>query len=178
MLALVDEDGVSLGDRVRSHQAPWGGLATLMQPLGGEVPVAVSIGAVEGPGRRVVGRVLVLRDLRREHEVERMKAEFLSRAGHELRTPLTGIMGNARVLLRRQVEPAQARQYYEEIDVAALKNIKPDDDKKPFVLGTYELDGDKFKLCVAAPGKDRPTEFTSKEGSGQTLSTWEREKKK
>jgi PAS domain S-box-containing protein len=103
VLALVDEDGVSLGDRVRSHQAPWGGLATLMQPLGGEVPVAVSIGAVEGPGRRVVGRVLVLRDLRREHEVERMKAEFLSRAGHELRTPLTGILGYARVLLRRQV---------------------------------------------------------------------------
>jgi uncharacterized protein (TIGR03067 family) len=60
----------------------------------------------------------------------------------------------------------------------AIDVFKPDDDKKPAVLGTYEIDGDKFKLCVAAPGKDRPTEFTSKEGSGQTLTTWEREKKK
>jgi uncharacterized protein (TIGR03067 family) len=56
--------------------------------------------------------------------------------------------------------------------------LKPDDDKAPAVLGIYEFDGDKFKLCVAAPGKDRPTAFESKEGSGQTLSVWEREKKK
>jgi uncharacterized protein (TIGR03067 family) len=55
---------------------------------------------------------------------------------------------------------------------------KPDDDKAPAVLGIYELDGGKLKICVAAPGKDRPTEFASKEGSGHTLSVWEREKKK
>jgi uncharacterized protein (TIGR03067 family) len=56
--------------------------------------------------------------------------------------------------------------------------VKPDDDKAPAVLGIYEFDGDKFKLCVAAPGKDRPTSFESKEGSGHTLSVWAREKKK
>ncbi len=56
--------------------------------------------------------------------------------------------------------------------------FKPDDDKAPAVLGIYEFDGDKLKLCVAAPGKDRPTAFESKEGSGHTLSVWEREKKK
>lgn len=42
-------------------------------------------------------------------------------------------------------------------------------------LGIYELDGDKVKFCFAAPGKDRPTEFTAKEGI--TLSVWKREKK-
>jgi uncharacterized protein (TIGR03067 family) len=55
---------------------------------------------------------------------------------------------------------------------------KDGDDKAPALLGIYEFDGDKFKLCIAAPGKDRPTEFTSKEGSGHTLSVWVREKKK
>jgi len=44
-------------------------------------------------------------------------------------------------------------------------------------LGIYELDGDTVKFCFAAPGKDRPTEFTSKEGSQHTLSVWKRVKK-
>ena len=44
-------------------------------------------------------------------------------------------------------------------------------------LGIYELDGDTVKFCFAAPGKDRPTEFTAKEGSQRTLSVWKRVKK-
>jgi uncharacterized protein (TIGR03067 family) len=44
-------------------------------------------------------------------------------------------------------------------------------------LGIYELDGDTVKFCFAAPGKDRPTEFSAKEGSERTLSVWKREKK-
>lgn len=44
-------------------------------------------------------------------------------------------------------------------------------------LGIYELDGDTVKFCFAAPGKDRPTEFTAPEGSQRTLSVWKRDKK-
>ena len=44
-------------------------------------------------------------------------------------------------------------------------------------LGIYELDGDTAKFCFSAPDKDRPTEFSAKEGSGQTLSVWKRDKK-
>jgi uncharacterized protein (TIGR03067 family) len=43
-------------------------------------------------------------------------------------------------------------------------------------LGIYELDGDTVKFCFAAPGKDRPTEFSAKEGSDRTLSVWKRSK--
>jgi len=44
-------------------------------------------------------------------------------------------------------------------------------------LGIYELEGDTVKFCFAAPGKDRPPDFTTKEGSSRTLSVWKREKK-
>jgi uncharacterized protein (TIGR03067 family) len=41
-------------------------------------------------------------------------------------------------------------------------------------LGIYEWDGDTVKFCFAAPGRDRPADFTSKAGSGRTLSVWKR----
>src|SRR5437773_12193409 len=45
-------------------------------------------------------------------------------------------------------------------------------------LGIYELKDDTFRYCRAAPGKDRPTEFSSKAGSGHTLIVYKREKSK
>lgn len=78
------------------------------------VPVAVSAGEVRGPGRASTGGVFVIRDLRREQEVERMKTEFLSRIGHELRTPLSGIMGFTYMLNRSEVSP-EARAWSAEV---------------------------------------------------------------
>jgi uncharacterized protein (TIGR03067 family) len=44
------------------------------------------------------------------------------------------------------------------------------------VLAIYEIDGDHMKACYALPGQDRPTEFSSKPGSGHILITYKREK--
>jgi uncharacterized protein (TIGR03067 family) len=48
-------------------------------------------------------------------------------------------------------------------------------DKKQ--LAIYEMNGDSIKICSAAPGTERPTDFTAKEGSNRTLSVWKRDKK-
>jgi uncharacterized protein (TIGR03067 family) len=52
------------------------------------------------------------------------------------------------------------------------------DDNSMVTLGIYEVTADTLKLCRTAEGrKDRPTEFTTKEGSGTVMSTYKREKK-
>ncbi len=48
--------------------------------------------------------------------------------------------------------------------------------EKEVMLGIYELEGDGYRVCFALVGKPRPSEFTSKSGSGTILQVWEREK--
>ena len=44
------------------------------------------------------------------------------------------------------------------------------------LLGIYGLEGDTLRACYAPPGKKRPTEFASKEGSGNYLYVYRRQK--
>jgi uncharacterized protein (TIGR03067 family) len=59
-----------------------------------------------------------------------------------------------------------------EIDIMDESGTKNDKTK----LGIYEIEGDTYKFCLAPVGKPRPTEFTSKEGSGHSLGVMKREK--
>ncbi|MDQ2724423.1 MAG: ATP-binding protein [Actinomycetota bacterium] len=119
------EDGASLDDLLRCPPATgWESLATVKGAAGGDVHVAISAGPVRGPAGELIGAVVVLRDLRSEQELERMKTEFLSRVGHELRTPLTVIMGYVDILLRREVESARARDWHEEIFSGAKRLLR------------------------------------------------------
>jgi uncharacterized protein (TIGR03067 family) len=42
-------------------------------------------------------------------------------------------------------------------------------------VGIYELDGDTYKTCDVSKGKDRPTEFKTKDPTGQ-VAVWKRVK--
>jgi uncharacterized protein (TIGR03067 family) len=42
-------------------------------------------------------------------------------------------------------------------------------------LGIYEIEGDTYRFCRAAPGEPRPKAFASGPGSGLALMTYRRE---
>ena len=43
--------------------------------------------------------------------------------------------------------------------------------------GIFELKGNELKICIASPGKSRPTNFSSKPGDGRNYTVWRLEKK-
>jgi PAS domain S-box-containing protein len=120
VVRLRSEDGTNLSRRLRRPVLEgWSDTGTITLQDGDEVPVAISAGTLRGPGNEVRGAVFVLRDERREAELERMKTEFLANISHELRTPLTPIKGFASILQTRDLPAAKARGFADEISVAA-----------------------------------------------------------
>jgi signal transduction histidine kinase len=82
------------------------------------VPVAVS---VQGHERWVSvtesrfdgGRVVVLRDVSENRELERIRSDFVATAAHELRTPLAAVYGAVRTLRRNDRElPAETQEAF------------------------------------------------------------------
>lgn len=62
-----------------------------------------------------VSRILYLRDITRETEVNQTKSDFLAHAAHELRTPLTSIFGFSELLLHRKLSESTQRDLLERI---------------------------------------------------------------
>jgi PAS domain S-box-containing protein len=72
---------------------------------------------------RLLGRMLVFRDITREREVEQMKTDFVSIVSHELRTPLTSIRGSLQLVLGRSQQPDLGPRTRELLDIS-LKNTE------------------------------------------------------
>lgn len=105
----------------------------------------VAVRIVEEDGAQM-GRMVVLRNVTQEKEVERLKAEFQSMVSHELRTPLTAISGYVETLADGAVdEPETARHMLGIIqrqtgrlgrlidDLLALSNIELEKGKFEFL---------------------------------------------
>ena len=57
--------------------------------------------AIRAMGGRNLGRVLVLQDVTKERETDKIKSDFVSVIGHELRTPLTVVKGYVKMLHKK-----------------------------------------------------------------------------
>ncbi|ADB53785.1 multi-sensor signal transduction histidine kinase [Conexibacter woesei DSM 14684] len=124
-IALLDREGAPIVDNppMRAVRAAFGERATAIDHNGTLVPLDA---ATDGGGEeardeitllgtqrafaryaapvrdghgRVIGRLLVLREVTGEREAERVKEEFFALVSHELRTPLTAILGYVELVL-------------------------------------------------------------------------------
>lgn len=122
VLRLLGPQGEDLTGRLASPRLePWSTTGMVVRRDDAKVPVAVSCGAVRGPVGEIAGGVVVLRDLRPEREVERMKTEFLANISHEWKTPLTPIKGYASMLSTRPLSREKTQDFASEILVSAGK---------------------------------------------------------
>lgn len=85
-------------------------LLALRQPH--EVVLDIA-GVAKGPS--LGGRLLHVRDVTHEVEVDRLKSEFLSHAAHELRTPMASILGFSEILLEMELDEPTRRDLLETI---------------------------------------------------------------
>ena len=89
--------------------------ATVTSADGRRLPVALSGAPLRDASGVTVGRVVLMRDVTREQEAERMKSEFLSNVSHELRTPLTPIKGYTEILRRKRFPRAKTETFLDGI---------------------------------------------------------------
>lgn len=73
--------------------------ANLVGKMGRQTNVNLMTTTVDGQVQTNLGCILILHDLSKEEELERMKLDFVSMASHELKTPLTSISGYLSVFL-------------------------------------------------------------------------------
>lgn len=91
---------------------------------------------------QITGRLWAVSDVTREREVDRLKNEFVSIVSHELRTPLTSILGYTELLLARDFDPSDQRQFIQTVYDQAMHLSQLVED----LLGVSRLDAGKVKL--------------------------------
>jgi NtrC-family two-component system sensor histidine kinase KinB len=77
---------------------------------GGKHHFQFSVTPVHGRGASLIGVVLLLRDVTRLTELDRLKSEFVMTASHELRTPLTSIGMSIDLLLESAPKKLEAKE--------------------------------------------------------------------
>jgi len=107
-----------------------------------------------------------------EADGQAMPENFLKNSKRVAKDGITTVMIGDMLLMKAKftIDPSKNPKT---IDYMMLEGFT----KGKTQLGIYEITGDTVRFCFAAAGADRPSDFTSKAGSGRTLSVWQRIKK-
>jgi len=92
---------------------------------GEEVPqkrILLAMGSpIMGSDGRLIGVVLIIRDVTKEKEADRIKTELVSMVAHEIKSPLTSMYGFTELLLENPLPEAKAREYIRVIQSEVIR---------------------------------------------------------
>ncbi len=79
---------------------------------GSQCPISITAAPIHRNDGSIIGVVMLLRDVSREREIDRMKTDFVSSVSHELRTPLSSIKAHIATILRDPNMSEQTRHQF------------------------------------------------------------------
>ncbi len=85
-------------------------LAKLVGKDGKQAKINLSTSQLEGGVQTNVSCILIMHDIAKEEELEKMRLDFVSMASHELRTPLTSIIGYLSVFIDENKDKVQKEE--------------------------------------------------------------------
>jgi len=92
-------------------------LSVVDKNTGEEKILKGSISPLITRGKESFGNVIILQDITKEKEIERMKSDFVSNVSHELRTPLASIKGFTETMLTdKEMDEATRTEFLRIID--------------------------------------------------------------
>jgi PAS domain S-box-containing protein len=103
-------DPFAAGRELLTPEAPQATVELVLRRDDGEQRVVRCAHAGVFTGDEMVRDVVIVHDITRERQVERLKADFIATVSHELRTPVTPIKGYADLLRRRGDEMSKERR--------------------------------------------------------------------
>jgi signal transduction histidine kinase/CHASE2 domain-containing sensor protein len=95
--------------------------------IAGDHPASETVSQPDAPealpqeNPRVIGLIVIINDITKRRELERVKAETLQLVSHELRTPLTSIQGLSELLMKYPVPEGESQESLEMIYSEAVR---------------------------------------------------------
>ena len=86
------------------------------------MPVSGAVSPLKDKNGRVVGSIVVFRDITMEKNIDTAKSEFISVASHQLRTPMTGIQWIIERFLKKEKNLSEeGREYLNDLHTSTVK---------------------------------------------------------
>lgn len=76
---------------------------------------------IMGSDGRLIGVVLIIRDVTKEKEADRIKTELVSMVAHEIKSPLTSMYGFTELLLENPLPESKAKEYIRVIQSEVIR---------------------------------------------------------
>lgn len=131
---------------------------------------------MRAPGGRDLGRILVLEDVTKQRETDKIKNDFVSVIGHELRTPLTVVKGYVKMLAMKGASIDQAsldtcvnaltnntgrleRLIEDLLFVSSIESRRPTLDLQPVDVGQVLDEFASGRVTVSRPRRPMPVQL-------------------